>query len=339
MKTSTQFDQFYLERLKQKIEELEARRLVITTKYSFKKYGRTLLRLLAFAVVLIICSNVFPQVPAQVVFIIPALVLYAIAAPIYILVKRTKAFSPIKTEYKETIVKSIVGFVHKDFLYQPTEGILLEDFSMSGLFEKPSAYRAEDLVTGNANDIQLKISDVNATRRTSSRGNNKSTTVTVFAGLFGVTTLPRRVAGRTLIQSSILANKAMEGALQSFIGQKIVNLIDQKMRSNTIKTGDEEFDKYFSVRYEGDHQGGQLNPVLIQTLIALRREIEIPIYLSMIESKAYFGFGGINLFEVDAHSSIMKNDISKKYFQYLNLALGLSKALHAIVEQSEAKKE
>jgi hypothetical protein len=334
MKTAAQFDQFYTEQLKQKIDEFEARRVAITTRFSFKKYGRSLLWLLVIAVILIISSNIFPQLPEQVVFIIPVIVLYAIAAPIYILVKRSSAFSPIKAEYKGTVVKGIVEFVHAGLSYQPSEGISFEEFNMSGLFERPSGYQSEDLVAGKIDDIALKLSDVKATRRTKS-GNSKSTTVTVFSGLFGLVDLPVRVPGRTLIQSSILANKAVEDALQSFIGKKVVDFLDRKLRPETVKTGDEEFDKYFSVRYEGDYAEAKLNPILIQTLVALKREVELPVYLSLIERKAYFGFGGIDLFEVDANTSILENDISKKYFQYLNLAIGLTKALHVLLEKQK----
>jgi hypothetical protein len=334
MKTAAQFNQFYSEQLKQKIDEFEINRVAITDRFSFKKYGRSLLWLLVIAVVLIISSNIFPQIPEQVVFIIPAIVLYAIAAPIYILVKRSSAFSPIKAEYKGTVVKGIVEFVHEDLSYQPSEGISLDDFNMSGLFDRPSGYHAEDLVAGIINDISLKLSDVKATRRTKS-GDSKSSTVTVFSGIFGVADLPARVPSRTLIESSMLANKAIEDALQSFIGKKVVDFLERKLRPETVKTGDEEFDKYFSVRYEGDYAEAKLNPTLIQTLVALRREIELPVYLSLIERKAYFGFGGIDLFEVDANTSILKTDISKKYFQFLNLAIGLTKALCALLEKQK----
>lgn len=335
MKTAAQFDQFYTEQLKQKIDEFEAMRVAITTRFSFKKYGRSLLWLLVIAVTLIISSNVFSQLPEQIVFIIPVIVLYAVAAPIYILVKRSSAFSPIKAEYKGTVVKGIVEFVHEGLSYQPSEGISLEDFNMSGLFDRPSGYQSEDLVVGNINGISLKLSDVKATRRTKSTGDSKSTTVTVFSGLFGLADLPARAPGRTLIQSSILANKAVEDALQNFIGKKVVDFLDRKLRPETVKTGDEEFDKYFSVRYEGDYAEAKLDPILIQTLVALKREVELPVYLSLIERKAYFGFGGIDLFEVDANTSILKNDISKKYFQYLNLAIGLTKALHVLLDKQK----
>ena len=332
MKSVSEFNQFYQERIKIKTDELEAARSAITVRYSYRKYARSLVWLFSFAIALIILSNIFSEIPKWVISIVPAIILYSIVTPIYILLKRTRAFSPIKAEYERTVVKNIITFVHPDFKHSPDKGISLNDFNMSGMFDKADAYKSNDLITGEIEGRQIQISSVFASRKTKIREGSRSTTVTIFTGLFSVVMLPKPVKGKTFVYSSVLANKAIVSPIQSLIGENAMDFINERLKPATIKTGDVEFDKYFYLRFEGEPPQTYVNPRLIETLTLLRREMEIPIHISLIEDKAYFGFEGIELFPLSAHASIVKEDLAKKYFQYLNRAVGLSEALTAIVE-------
>src|SRR5688572_19317785 len=150
MKSKAEFDAFYNQALKKLVDQLEAKRVALADKHSWKSYKRNLKWMAITCVVLVIASASAPTVvPMYVVFSIPATALYAIVTAIVIAVRRSKAFKPIKLEYKQTIIPKILAFIHPNLQYKPAEGIDRDDFNSSGLFEKPSTYDSEDLVMGN----------------------------------------------------------------------------------------------------------------------------------------------------------------------------------------------
>ena len=326
---SKEFDKFYEESLRERIQNLETGRLEIISKFSFSKYRRNLAVLLGGAFMLIVCSNAIPDFPDQVLLIIPIGLTYIIIAPVYIHIKRKNAFSPIKAEYKESVVKAIVEFINPNLLYQPTGNIPLKDFNESDLFDKPGSYTSRDLIQGEVQGVQLRVSGVRATRRTRVSEGHRSSTVNVFSGLFGIANLSKRFKKKIVIQGSILADKKIESAIHNVIGVKATDFIDETIRFTQVKTGNAEFDRYFTIRFEQNSMRQEIDSGLIELLVLLRRELEVPVCVSLLEYNAYFAFSGIDLFEIGLHKSIIENNVSEKHFQCLNLAVGLSRVLNA----------
>ncbi|MBP9924517.1 MAG: DUF3137 domain-containing protein [Cyclobacteriaceae bacterium] len=325
MQSKEAFNNYFEKELKGSIEVMEAGRLAINQKFSYKKYGRNLKWMAILCVILIISSAALPNyIPKQVVFFIPFTALYALFAPIYILIRRNLAFKDIKKAYKQTIIPKIISFVSPDLTYDPLKGITEKEFRASDLCESYSIFNAEDLVQGTLDNTEIKMSDIKA-----ERSGNKNTH-TVFYGLYAVVKLNQKFTSRVIIKPTNIMSVALGALGNKFLGELLTKKIHSKLSSDDNKSGNPEFDKDFDVYCESPEvTKSLLTPTFTQLILTFRKEINTPISLSFFDNEVHLAFHGINLFEADAHTSFLEKDISKQYFEYLNLVIGISQALKA----------
>ena len=346
MKSSTEFESFYQSHLKSNVEQIENRRLVIAQKYSFKGYRKLLLRFALALPVIFIGVSFVPSIdPDQLNFLIPTVAGYAMLAPIYILIRRNWVFRPLTKEYKQTVIPKLILFLGEQLKYTPEEGITLEEFNKSGLFEKPSGYTSEDLVAGQVGALYLKLADVTATKNTTNsvskvgwnpsygsrrKSSRSGSTVLEFGGLYGHVKLTSAFLSPIFIKPTYtgiaIADKFLTGLLKS----SVVLWLKDQMNLKEVKTGNSEFDGFFSVRCDNANEVKKvLTPLFIQTLLAFKKQVEVPVHLALADNELHVGFAGVNLFEVNATSLTEKN-ITFTYFNYLNLAIGLAEAVEKL---------
>jgi len=328
MKSKEEFDSFYHKELKRKIEALEVQRVAINEQYSFKRYRKNLLWLGILFVALAVGRSFVPAIPEQIMFLIPAIVVYAIAAAIYIFVKRGKAFKPVKLDYHQTVITKIIEFVDQNLKYDHKAGITSQEFDGGGLFGRYTSFKSEDLVYGTTNGMELRMSDIKCTRRSRSSGSNSSSkTVTVFKGFYVISKLNEKISAGVIIKPSSGVADAFKGLASSFLGSKLVNSIVGQFSLNDIEVGDAEFDKQYHVKSVNPEVAKELlTPRFIQLIKTFQKEAELPVSLSFFDSNVHIAFSGINLFEADPYTSFTEKDISKQYFNYLNLAYGVVEA-------------
>ncbi|MEP2669705.1 MAG: DUF3137 domain-containing protein [Cyclobacteriaceae bacterium] len=331
MKSKEEFDSYYEKELKRKIEDLEVQRLAITEKYSYKRYWKNLMWLVILFVALVVGSIFIPAIPEQVESLFPFIIVYAIGAAIYIYVMRAKKFKPVKLDYQQTVITKIIAFVDPQLKYNHLEGISAREFEAGGLFGSYTSYKSEDLVYGNTNGMELRMSDINCTRRKSGSGkNSSSTTVTVFKGFYIISKLNEKIPAGVIIKPSSGVADAFKGLASSFLGSKLVNSIVDKFSLNDIEVGDAEFDKQYHVKSVSPEVAKELlTPRFIQLIKTFQQEANLPVSLSFFDSNVHIAFSGINLFEADPYTSFIEKDISKQYFNYLNLAYGVVEAIRA----------
>ncbi len=333
MKSKEEFEKFYNNELKRRIDDLEKRRVEITEKYSFKRYRRNLKWLVILIVLLGIARAVVPKfVPEEIGLIVFFTVLYAIIAAIYIYYKRSKHFKPLKVEYKQAIIPKIISFVDSNLKYNPEAGISQEEFRAGGIFRDFSRYRTEDLVQGQSGDMEIKMADIECTRTETTRSGNssKSRTVTVFKGFYIISKLSGKIPSGVIIKPSIQIGEKMVGLARKFLGDKLVDGFVEKLGLNDIESGDVEFDKQYQIKtINPEVAKALLTPRFTQLILTFQKEVDVPVSLSLFDNNLHIAFGGVNMFETDVFTSFVEKDISKKYFNYLNLAYGIVEAIRA----------
>ncbi len=325
MQSKEAFNNYYEKELKVSIEEMEAGRLAINQKFSYKKYGRNLKWMAILCVVLVILGASLPNyIPKQIVFCMPFTALYALFAPIYILVRRNLSFKDIKKKYKQTVIPKIISFISPDLTYDPLKGITEKEFRASNLCGSYSRFNAEDLVQGTLDNTEIKMSDIKADR------SEDKDTHTIFYGLYAVVKLNQKFTSRVIIKPTHIMSVALQALGNKFLGGLLTKKIQSQLSTNENNTGNPDFDKDFDVYCESPEVAKTLlTPIFTQLILTFRKEMNAPISLSFFDNEVHMAFHGINLFEADAHTSFIEKDISKQYFEYLNLVIGISQALKA----------
>lgn len=344
MKSQNEFESYYQSHLKKEVEKLEEKRLVIANQYSFKRYKKWLVRLVMGVPALFILLNFIPGGDRDILLIIPFLsFLYAIIAPLYIYIKRNIVFAPLLKEYKTTVIPQLLHFIDPRLTYDSTKGIDEQEFNKSGLFEAPTTYTSEDLVTGDLDTFSIRLSDVQAMRRNSYKGqsSSKSTMTTVLSGFYGYAKLSKSFSSPVFIKPTYTGIAMADTLLKSFMSLSVVETLKDHLHVQPIKTGNAEFDSYFLVRSQEEKEVKRVvNPLFIQMLLAFKKQVEVPVHIGLVENELHVGFSGINLFEVNAHTSLTEKNVTLKYFNYLQLAFGLAEAIDALpMEQSVDKPE
>jgi len=328
MKSKEEFDQYYEKELKPTLALLEAKRLGIANRFSYKRYKRNLLLLLVVdvAVGLSVSNNLIPQ---AFIGIIPGSFVYAMFAPLYIFIRRNLSFDPINEEYKKSIIPKIISFLDPQLSFKPKDGISLREFNQSNLFETPTSFQAEDLVEGQVDGLSIRLSDVQASRRSNNRNDaGKHSSYTLLHGLYAIVKLDRAVPSRVMIKQTNVVSNALGQFARQVLGNAIVDAVRNHLHLRLVKTGNEAFDKDFEVTCAEEEVAKQLlSPMLLQLILALKSEVGLQILLSMFDDQLHIAYNGVNLFEGDAHKSFVEQNISKKYFLYLSSVVGMAQAL------------
>lgn len=334
MKSKEEFIAYSEKEIKPIVVALEAKRLGIANRFSYKKYWRNLKWMAVIATVLTISIEVFPAVvPEQLRGAIPLTILYAMFAPLYIFIRRITSFNPINQEYKQKVIPKIISFFGSSLTYNAKDGITIREINASDLFQRPSGMEAEDLVAGTIDGIEVRMSDVKCTQRDNKKSTSTSSghqTATVFFGLYAIAKLKQNFSSRVILKSSNIITDAISRLATTFLGSQLVETIHGKIEMNVVKTGNDAFDKLYTVKCVEDSVANKLlSPVFIQLVLAFRDEIKQPVDFSFFDNEVHIAFHGINLFEGDAHKSFTEKDISAQYFGYINMAIGIAEAAQA----------
>ena len=328
MKSQEEFDRFYTSELKHAIEQLETKRLAITHRFSYKRYKRILLGMAIGSVGLVLLGGQLEGIiPEQVVFLVPATLLYAIFAPVYIAIRRHYAFDPIALEYKQTVIPKIIAFLDSNLVYTPSGGISQEEFIAGGLFPKPTiGFKTEDLVEGKKGNVDFKISDIEAFRREQNR-DKKSSSEMIFQGAYAIINLSQQFRSSVIIASRDQST-SMLGGIASLLLHSLKTQRNEEKGFTEVKSGDPAFDERFITYCQNvEDARGLVSPQFTGMLVAFIRETDVPLQFSFVDSHVHIAFSGLNLFDSDAGKSFVENDISKRYFNYLNLTIGIAEGL------------
>ena len=203
------------------------------------------------------------------------------------------AYATYRNRFKQDIVGEIFSAVVPSAVYDPLQGITEAVFDAPGLFNTRGAFQCDDRVRGHIGRTPFEASEAGRAYRTGSGKN--ATTHVVFRGLFCQLDFKQQLDGVTLIDPARV-NSTQLGDRK---GLQLVAL------------GHPAFDKEFRVHASNDAEArGLLTTAMMERLLALRRQVDSPLFLAFKGRRAYVAVHyGRTLFEPGIARSLSKDDV------------------------------
>lgn len=224
-------------------------------------------------------------------------------------------------KFKLGIIGEIVRFIDEGLEYHPKDHVSKDEFNRSGIFTlKPNNYKGDDLVGGTVGKTAIMFSEIKAMHESGS-GKNR-TVVKVFRGLFFVGDFNKHFSGKTVVVSDV-AEKMFGG-----FGKMLQSM--NFSRGKLIKLEDPEFEKMFVV-YGDDQIEARyiLSMSLMERIVNFRKSTGKEIQLSFVGSKVYVAIPyDKNLFEPKMFSTLLDFGPIRKYFEDMQLAIGVVEELN-----------
>ena len=327
MKTELEFEKFYQSKLLGDLHELENKRQNVNRK----------IRILLFCE-LIILAGIIAYVfwlrperagelpgfdPVKLFWIIFSVIILGI-----IFAVGTIGFSKkFRKEFKEVVIRKIIGEISNDISYLPDDKIEINEFKNSGIFNVRIAnYRGRDLIASKIGDISYRFSWLNVdSRRYSSTGAGSSRTnmrssnseiYQVFKGIFFVADFGTKFQADAVVWPNIPISLKM-----GVIGDFFLNA----MIGHRLTLEDPIFEKVFAV-YGQDLTAVKqiLTPGFRQWMIDFRAKTNSQLYLSFKATKLNVAvYLKKQLFEPRIFRDVTDYNFVFENFQYIMLFNGL----------------
>lgn len=201
-----------------------------------------------------------------------------IATAIYFILLNTyakKAKKAFKALYKQTFVVNVLSNYFDDVIYKWDSGFLPEQVKYYGLCELGNEFHSEDYLSGVYNDISFRQADVKISYKLSDASTSHTT---YFEGRMFVFELPDQKSNGLQVHSKKFYNEAPSPTGHAF--QKIL-------------TGNEEFDRNFTVRAANEQE---VKNILTPTVMARIQDLGTR-YMSLVlyfsNNKLHLGIQGV----------------------------------------------
>jgi len=219
-------------------------------------------------------------------------------------------------QFKSLVIQRIVHFIDENLSYAANDCIDKSTFMLSQIFTtKPNRYKGDDLVWGKTGATKIKFSEIHAVHESGSGKNRRRHTV--FKGLFFIGDFNKDFTTQTVV----LPDTAEK--LFGYLGQKLQSL--NIFRGQLIKLDDPEFEKHFVV-YGNDQIQARyiLSTSLMERIVEFKKKTGRKIYLSFVGSMVFVAVSYTrSLFEPRIFKTLLDFDPIRKYFEDLQLAIGI----------------
>jgi predicted membrane channel-forming protein YqfA (hemolysin III family) len=217
----------------------------------------------------------------KLIFIIGSAVWFVIGLILYA-VKAGEAKSRYLVAYKETVVPRLLALIDPGLRHESMAGLSESVFLGTELFTThPDRYSSEDLIEGTVGKTFLQLAEVDAEKRhtsTDSKGNTKTTYVTIFKGLLVIADFHKHFQGRTFVFPDTAEN--LFGNFGRFF-QKLGG----RRETGLIRLEDPEFEDAFAV-YSTDEIEARyiLSTSMMQRLLRLQERFGVNFRIAFKES-------------------------------------------------------
>lgn len=334
------FDDFFNFNLKPKLEELEAKRKATTSVHNWKTYRRILLVLLVLVIVDVILFNK-KIVPEFMIAVVPVSVLFAMFYPLVVLYNKGSNFLPINEEYKKRIVPELISFVNSNLTYEKEKGIAQTEFNRTRLFDNATTFSSEDLITGEINGITYRMADVKA--KSVYHGHGKSSKNTsdrsvniIFEGLYVIATFNKDFGPPVYFRYRDLG-QVMAGKISNFLGNELTNQIaSTEPKGISIDTVNGDFNGLFNVKCDNEESARAIiTPAFINAMLNLtgkfkgkvKQFLQSPVNVYIKGNEVHMALFELEVFELNALTSVVANDYSRRYCDLLNMSIELAETL------------
>ena len=222
-----------------------------------------------------------------------------------------------KKIFKTHIIGRLVHFIDPGLNHDPFKNISKGDFLKSQLFRgRTRLYKGSDLVYGKIQETNIQFSELRIEHET---GIDE---FAPFMGLFFIADFNKNFQSRVIV----LPDRAEK--LLGQYGTKFQSL--NMTRPSLVKMEDIEFEREFVV-YGDDPVETRyiLSTNLMRQILAFKQNANQNIYLSFVDSKILVAIPSINhFFEPTYFSSMVNFEAIRKYFEDLQLAIGIVQDLN-----------
>jgi len=219
-------------------------------------------------------------------------------------------------QFKSLVIQRIVHFIDENLSYAANDCIDKSTFMLSQIFTtKPNRYKGDDLVWGKTGATKIKFSEIHAVHESGSGKNRRR--YTVFKGLFFIGDFNKDFTTQTVVLPDTVEK------LFGYLGQKLQSL--NIFRGQLIKLDDPEFEKHFVV-YGNDQIQARyiLSTSLMERIVEFKKKTGRKIYLSFVGSMVFVAVSYTrSLFEPRIFKTLLDFDPIRKYFEDLQLAIGI----------------
>lgn len=300
MKSLQEYRNFYNDRLKPKLDDIEKQRTEIRSKRN-----RALISYFSIAAIIAIIIMSSTRSPFA-IFIIFGLIIIGLM----IVSSFSGNFNKI---FKTEIINEVIKFFGEDLTYTPKEHITEREYKQSNLYGSYDRYNGEDLISGtifvtdederNGNGINVRMSELHTEdRHTDSEG--KTHYSTIFKGVFMIVDF----------------NKSFKSSTYVLKDSGILNCIGGKSGTSRVKLEDVEFEKEFEVYSEDQIEARYiLTPSFMEKLKGLKDKTKGEMRIAFRNNQMYLTiYTYDNLLEASLGQSLEKFEDLAVYYEQLN---------------------
>lgn len=239
----------------------------------------------------------------------------AIAISVYFYANKNDRYTK---DFKETIIKEIITYLHSGITYKPDEVIAKEDYKYSGLFRhKFDYYDGDDYMEGIYKKVPFRCSELHTKYERLGTGITGSRLVTIFKGLFFVAEISKTFSSGTYLWSAGAAHTG---------GSSIHQPNVYKIKLQDANTG---FDDHFSVYSTNPSEAGTiLTNTMTERMVKFQQQVKRDIAISFVAGRCYVAIGiNEDLLEPSGFDTDDREEV-KKYFFTVLLVLSIINQLH-----------
>ena len=262
-----------LHELSPELERLEPQRLLYLKK-SRIYLAVLFVPLITLILIALLSANQAPFFIGAAVWFIIGIVLYQY---------RAGAFGTrYKYAYKSSVIPRLLSLIDPGLSYDATGGISSSTFVATELFSTtPDRYRTEDLIHGIYEKTFLQLAEIDAEEKhttTDSKGNTRTSYVTIFKGLLLIADFNKHFQGRTFV----FPDKA-ESILGNF--GRLFQKLGGRSETDLIRLEDPDFENAFAV-YSTDEIEARyiLSTSMMQRLLQMRERFGKSVRIGFKES-------------------------------------------------------
>jgi hypothetical protein len=303
------FEQFFQTELIPTLQPLEDRRKAILRKAT--------LAWIVTAVVAVPAAGVWLHASAGFApLLVTTMVALAVGAMIVTLLS-----AGYRRDFKKQVVGPIVRYISPELSYAPAEGIAETRFLASGIFRKRiDAYRSEDLVQGTVGQTRVEFSEVKADHI--NKSGQKSSTETIFIGLFFIADFNKNFHGHTVVLPDI--------------AEKLLGRLGQTLQAmdtrpgELVKLEDPEFERQFVVHSTDQVEARYiLSTALMRRMLEFQRKTRATVYFSFTGGTVNIGIRSLkNRFEPRLKRSVFDIGMAREFISDLQFATGIVEDLN-----------
>ncbi len=247
-----------------------------------------------------------------------AFFIVAIVVSVYFYSSRKDKYT---SDFKETIIREIISYLHPGIIYKPDEVIAKEDYKHSGLFRKNfDWYDGDDYMEGIYKNVPFRCSELLTQYESGSRNLLR----TIFKGLFFVGEINTFISSATYIWASGHEQTGGSIADERYRLMKLPTVHKIKLECASA-----DFENNFSVYSTNPSEAGSiLTKAMTERFVKFKQQVDRDIAISFVAGRCYVAIAiNEDLLEPSGFDTDDREEV-KKYFFTILLVLSIINQLH-----------